>query len=55
MSDKNERKPRTRLIIDISFEDRQLIKKVALEKGVTLRKFVVDAIAVALLHNRDKT
>jgi hypothetical protein len=47
-----KRKQRVRLIIDISYEDRQLIKKKALEMGVTLRKFVVDALAAALISNK---
>jgi uncharacterized protein (DUF1778 family) len=52
MSDKNLRKSRTRLIIDMSYEDRKIIKRAALEKNITLRKFVIDAIAVAILSNK---
>lgn len=46
------RKKRVRLIIDISEEDRLLIKKMALEMGITLRKFVIDAIAAHLVANK---
>jgi uncharacterized protein (DUF1778 family) len=49
------RKKRTRLIIDISQDDKKLLKKIAVDEGKTLSKLVIDAIASMLLNANNLT